>query len=74
MLGGGRVLHDRLSCRARQWLSGDNRLQVKLAWRRRGLAFGTADEVAKLARFLLSSDSSFIIGEDILVDGGVRLT
>ncbi len=36
--------------------------------------FGTADEVAKLARFLLSSDSSFIIGEDILVDGGVRLT
>jgi NAD(P)-dependent dehydrogenase (short-subunit alcohol dehydrogenase family) len=36
--------------------------------------FGTADEVAKLARFLLSDDSSFIIGEDILVDGGVRLT
>ena len=36
--------------------------------------FGTADEVAKLARFLLSEDSSFIIGEDILVDGGVHLT
>jgi NAD(P)-dependent dehydrogenase (short-subunit alcohol dehydrogenase family) len=36
--------------------------------------FGTADEVAKLARFLLSSDSSNIIGVDVTVDGGVRLT
>lgn len=36
--------------------------------------FGTADEVAKLARFLLSSDSSFIVGENVTVDGGVRLT
>jgi NAD(P)-dependent dehydrogenase (short-subunit alcohol dehydrogenase family) len=36
--------------------------------------FGTPDEVAKLARFLLSDDSSFIVGEDILVDGGIRLT
>jgi NAD(P)-dependent dehydrogenase (short-subunit alcohol dehydrogenase family) len=36
--------------------------------------FGTADEVAKLARFLLSDDSSYIIGENIAVDGGVRLT
>ena len=36
--------------------------------------FGTADEVAKLARFLLSDDSSYIIGEEILVDGGVRHT
>ncbi len=36
--------------------------------------FGTSDEVARLARFLLSSDSSYIIGENITVDGGVRLT
>ena len=36
--------------------------------------FGTADEVAKLARFLLSDDSSYIIGDNITVDGGVRLT
>ncbi len=36
--------------------------------------FGTSNEVAKLARFLLSEDSSFIIGENITVDGGVRLT
>ena len=36
--------------------------------------FGTADEVAKLVRFLLSADSSFIVGEEIVVDGGVRLT
>ncbi len=36
--------------------------------------FGTADEVAKLVRFQLSSDSSFIVGDEIVVDGGVRLT
>jgi NAD(P)-dependent dehydrogenase (short-subunit alcohol dehydrogenase family) len=36
--------------------------------------FGTAEEVARLARFLLSSDSSNIIGVDVTVDGGVRLT
>jgi NAD(P)-dependent dehydrogenase (short-subunit alcohol dehydrogenase family) len=35
---------------------------------------GTAEEVARLARFLLSSDSSNIIGVDVTVDGGVRLT
>lgn len=36
--------------------------------------FGTPEEVAKLARFLLSDDSSYIVGEEILVDGGVRHT
>lgn len=36
--------------------------------------FGTADEVARLVRFLLSDDSSYIIGENITIDGGVRLT
>lgn len=36
--------------------------------------FGTADEVAKLARFLLSDDSSYIVGDNITIDGGVRLT
>jgi NAD(P)-dependent dehydrogenase (short-subunit alcohol dehydrogenase family) len=36
--------------------------------------FGTAEEVAKLARFLLSSESTYIIGENINIDGGVRLT
>jgi NAD(P)-dependent dehydrogenase (short-subunit alcohol dehydrogenase family) len=35
--------------------------------------FGRADEVAKLARFLLSDDSSFVIGENAVIDGGVRL-
>jgi NAD(P)-dependent dehydrogenase (short-subunit alcohol dehydrogenase family) len=34
---------------------------------------GTPEEVARLARFLLSSDSSNITGTDILVDGGVSL-
>ena len=36
--------------------------------------FGTADEVAKLVRFLLSNDSSNIIGVDVTIDGGIRLT
>jgi NAD(P)-dependent dehydrogenase (short-subunit alcohol dehydrogenase family) len=36
--------------------------------------FGTTDEIARLARFLLSADSSFIIGENITADGGIRLT
>ncbi|MDQ3621347.1 MAG: SDR family oxidoreductase [Verrucomicrobiota bacterium] len=36
--------------------------------------FGTSDEVAKLARFLLSDDSAYIIGAEILIDGGVSLT
>ncbi len=35
---------------------------------------GTPQEVAKLARFLLSGDSSYVIGVDVTIDGGVRLT
>jgi NAD(P)-dependent dehydrogenase (short-subunit alcohol dehydrogenase family) len=33
---------------------------------------GKSEEVASLARFLLSEDSSFIIGEEIIIDGGIR--
>lgn len=32
---------------------------------------GTAEDIAKVAMFLLSDDSSYIHGENILVDGGV---
>ncbi|MCX6955836.1 MAG: SDR family oxidoreductase [Verrucomicrobia bacterium] len=35
--------------------------------------FGTAEEVARLARFLLSADSNYIIGAEIRIDGGYRL-
>lgn len=35
--------------------------------------FGTADEIAKLVRFLLSADSSYILGTEIRIDGGYRL-
>jgi NAD(P)-dependent dehydrogenase (short-subunit alcohol dehydrogenase family) len=34
--------------------------------------WGKFDEVAKLARFLLSDDSSFVVGTEMLIDGGVR--
>ncbi len=33
--------------------------------------FGQPDEIAKVALFLASDDSSYILGEDILVDGGM---
>jgi len=35
--------------------------------------FGTSEEIAKLARFLLSEDSSYIVGAELIIDGGVRL-
>ena len=35
--------------------------------------FGTSDEVARAARFLLSEDSSYIFGTELVIDGGVRL-
>ena len=34
---------------------------------------GTADEVARAARFLLSEDSSNVTGTELIIDGGVRL-
>lgn len=35
--------------------------------------FGQPDEVAKAALFLASSDASYIVGEEIVVDGGMSL-
>jgi NAD(P)-dependent dehydrogenase (short-subunit alcohol dehydrogenase family) len=35
--------------------------------------FGTPEEVAKVALFLASDDSSYIVGEEIVVDGGISL-
>ena len=35
---------------------------------------GTADDQAKAALFLVSDDSSFIIGHPLIVDGGVMAT
>jgi NAD(P)-dependent dehydrogenase (short-subunit alcohol dehydrogenase family) len=35
--------------------------------------FGSADEIAKAALFLACSDASYIVGEEIVVDGGMSL-
>lgn len=35
--------------------------------------FGTAEEVAKAALFLASDDSSYMVGEEIVLDGGISL-
>jgi len=35
--------------------------------------FGTADEVAKTVRFLVSDDSKYITGETIVIDGGMAM-
>ena len=33
--------------------------------------FGVSEEVAKAVLFLASDDSSYVVGEEILVDGGI---
>lgn len=35
--------------------------------------FGTPDEIAKVALFLASEDSAYVVGEEIVVDGGMSL-
>ncbi|HET8731167.1 MAG TPA: SDR family oxidoreductase, partial [Moraxellaceae bacterium] len=35
--------------------------------------FGTPDEVARVALFLASDDSAYVVGEEIIVDGGMSL-
>ena len=63
-------IYNKLGMRAEAQKGVDDSMAAQSLFKR----FGTADEVAKLARCLLSDDSSFIIGEEILVDGGIRLT
>jgi NAD(P)-dependent dehydrogenase (short-subunit alcohol dehydrogenase family) len=44
-------------------------VQAKIPLKR----FGTSDEVAKLALFLATPDSSFITGTELTIDGGARV-
>ncbi|KAL6852291.1 hypothetical protein ACO1O0_006832 [Amphichorda felina] len=54
-----------------QELESEHAPQIKALVESSAMArFGTADDIANAAAFLLSPDSSFISGADILVDGG----
>ncbi|MFC5475249.1 SDR family oxidoreductase [Paraherbaspirillum soli] len=48
-------------------------IQQEIAGRSPIKRFGTADEVAKVALFLASDDSAYVVGEEIVVDGGISL-
>jgi NAD(P)-dependent dehydrogenase (short-subunit alcohol dehydrogenase family) len=34
--------------------------------------FGAAEEVARVALFLASEEASYVVGEEFVVDGGMR--
>ena len=53
-------------------MEGQKGLEEHMASKSLFKRFGHAEEVARLARFLLSEHSSYIVGTDVLVDGGVR--
>jgi NAD(P)-dependent dehydrogenase (short-subunit alcohol dehydrogenase family) len=49
------------------------RFQERIVGKSLSKRWGTSDEVARAARFLLSEDSSNITGTELIIDGGVRL-
>lgn len=56
-------------------LSEDMLQQKKMTIREKSPSkrFGTSAEVAKLALFLASEDSAYVVGEEIVIDGGINL-
>ena len=53
-------------------LSAEVRPERQAALNPQGMKrFGTPQEIAKVAAFLASDDSSFIIGQELLASGGV---
>ena len=35
--------------------------------------FGVAEEIAKAVKFLISDDSSFVTGTELIIDGGLTV-
>ncbi len=68
--------HVRVNCLAPGWIQTEWGATASEAWQQRAVAealldrWGTAEDVAKVARFLASDDASFITGQILDINGG----